>query len=273
MSIKSEIERLKRNVAAAYSALADNGATMPAVQNSDNLAETAATTSEKMNKVNPTGSGTMTFDGNADFSGGVSVGGSAVALQADIAKTVYAAASNSSPIYVKVSDFGAWGTGVWYQKGFSMLLTSRAGELVWVSLAANDSATTAKAFRLIDAYSKINALYYSASESALYCRMVAWCNNLCAHILTNINGDYVPTVSQASALPDDAVEINIVEFGVSSSGTQVGDTSVNLLLGGAAERPTYNGTNVALSSDIPGTETWTFELEDGSTVTKAVCVR
>lgn len=197
---------------------------------------------------------------------------SVFAQKADIAKTVYSALSNSTVAYVKISDFGAWGTGAWYQKAFSMLISSRAGELIWVSLAANDSATTARAFRLVNTYSKINALYYSASESALYCKMAAWCNNLCAHILTNINGDYVPTVAQASALPDDAVEINIVEFGVSSSGTQVGDTSVNLLLGGAAERPTYNGNDMALKSDIPATETWTFELEDGTTVTKAVCV-
>lgn len=138
----------------------------------------------------------------------------AKANSSDIAKTVYTAASNSSPIYVKISDFGAWGTGAWYQKGFSMLLTSRAGELIWVSLAADDSNTNARALRLINVYTKINALYYSASESALYCKMRAWCNNLSAHILTNINGDYVPTVAQASALPDDAIEIEIVEFGI-----------------------------------------------------------
>lgn len=174
---------------------------------------------------------------------------SVYALKADIAKTSYIGISNSSTVFVKISDFGAWGTGAWYQKNFSMLISSRAGEMVWVSLAANDSATTARAFRLFNIYTKINALWYSASESAIYCQMIAWCNNVCAHILSNVNGDYVPTVAQASALPSDAVSINIVEFGVTTSGTQVGDTSVNLLLGGAAARPTYNGNDMALLSD------------------------
>lgn len=194
------------------------------------------------------------------------------ALKADIAATVYSGFSNSSTIYVKISDFGAWGTGAWYQKGFTMLITTRAGEMVWLSLAATDSNTMSRAIRLFNTYSKINALYYSTSESAVYCKMVAWCNNLCAHILSNVNGDYVPTVAQASALPSDAVEVNIVEFGVSSSGTVCGDTSVPLALGGSAERPTYNGANMALASDIPSAETWTFTLDDGSTVTKAVRV-
>lgn len=195
------------------------------------------------------------------------------AKMSDIAKTVLSGFSNSDTIYVKVSDFGAWGGASYYHKSFSMLLTSRAGELIWLSLSANDNSTTARAFRLIDTYSKINAVYYSESESAIYCKMNAWCNNLCAHILSNVEGDYVPTVAQATALPDDATEINIVEFGVTNNGTQVGDTSVKLLLGGSATRPTYNGNDMALQSDIPSTtETWTFTLEDGSTVTKAVYV-
>ena len=51
----------------------------------------------------------------------------AKAVKADIATTKYAAASNSAPIYFKISDFGAWGSGAWYEKGFSMLVYSRAG--------------------------------------------------------------------------------------------------------------------------------------------------
>lgn len=190
------------------------------------------------------------------------------ANKADIATTKYTAASNSAAIYVKISDFGSWGTGAWHQKGFSMLITSRAGELVWVSVAANDSATSARAIRLLNTYSKISNLYYSASESAIYVKAIAWCNNITAHIISNINGDYVPTVAQASALASDAVEINIVEFGINSTSTVVGDSSVKLELGGSGDRPTYNGSNVALQSDIPTDTNTTYALsKSGSTIT------
>lgn len=51
----------------------------------------------------------------------------------------------------------------------------------------------------------------------------------------------------------------------------VGGSYPALELKGKNARPTYNGSNLALQSDIPTkTETWTFTLEDGSTVTKTV---
>lgn len=204
----------------------------------------------------------------------VSALGYTPANKADIAATAMQALSNSSHAYVKISNFGNWGTGNWATKGFSMLITSRAGELVWVSVSSDDSNTNAKAIRLLNTYSKISNIYYSASENALYVKANAWCNNINAHILSNVNGDYVPTVASASALASDAVEINIVEFGVSSDGTVVGDTSVSLALGGKDDRPTYNGNDLALKSDVPSnTETWTFTLEDGSTVTKKVVLQ
>lgn len=40
MSISSEITRIKNNIASAYTALSDKGATLPVIQNSDNLATT-----------------------------------------------------------------------------------------------------------------------------------------------------------------------------------------------------------------------------------------
>lgn len=177
----------------------------------------------------------------------------AKANKSDIAVTKYVGLTSESVTYAKISDFGAWGTGAWYQKGFSMLLTSRAGETIWFSLSANDSNTSAKAFRIMNTYSKINSVYYSVAESAVYAKMSAWCNNLSAHILSNIYGDYVPTVAQATALPNDAVEVPIVEFGPAYDGLVVGDTSVALLLGGSADRPTYNSNDLALKSDIPTT--------------------
>lgn len=172
------------------------------------------------------------------------------AAAADIAKTASLGISNSAAVYVKISDFGSWGTGAWYQKGFAMLITSRAGEMVWVAISSDDSNTNAKAIRLLDTYSKIAAIYYSASESAVYVKANAWCNNINAHIISNINGDYVPTVAQASALPSDAVQITITEFGAGSGKTSIGDASRALGMTGSATRPTYNGADMALSSDI-----------------------
>lgn len=162
------------------------------------------------------------------------------AKKADIATTKMAGFSNSAAIYVKISDFGAWGTGNWTQKGFSMLLTSRGGEMIWLALAADDSNTNAKAIRLLNTYSKITNIYYVTSESAIYAKMNAWCNNICAHVISNVNGDYVPTVAQASALPSGAVEIKITEFGATSAGLTVGGSNGTLSLAGSGSRPTYN---------------------------------
>lgn len=181
-----------------------------------------------------------------------------------VAKTKYYGAANSAAIYVKISDFGSWGTGNWTACGFQMLISSRAGEVVWVSMAANDSAKTARAIRLMDTYTKISNIYYSVSENAIYVKALAWCNNITAHLLSNINGDYVPTVALASALASDAVEINIVEFGINSSSTVVGNSSVALALAGSGTRPTYNGSNVPLMSDVPTITSGTEDLTAGS---------
>lgn len=199
---------------------------------------------------------TLDWSGNAWYKGAIKVGGTSyadaneVAIKADIAATAMQGTATQSRTYWKIHNFGDWGTGNWMQKGFSMLITSRAGEMVWVSLAADDSNTNASAIRLINKYDKIISLYYSVSESAIYVIAAAWANNICAHILSNVNGDYVPTIASASGLPSDAVEINIVEFGTNGTNTIVGDSSVPLKLGGSADRPTYNNNNIALSSDV-----------------------
>ena len=181
--------------------------------------------------------------------------------KSDIATTAMQGTASGSDTYWKIANFGNWGTGNWTQKGFSMIITSRAGELVWVSLAANDSNTSAGAIRLINRYSKIKALYYSVSESAIYVNAAAWANNICAHIISNVNGDYVPTVANASALPADAVEINIVEVGINSTSAVVGNSSVKLEMGGSADRPTYNNADMALYSDITSLDTRLSTLE------------
>ena len=173
------------------------------------------------------------------------------ANKVDIATTVMQGTAVQNNTYWKISNFGNWGTGTWMQKGFSMLITSRAGEMVWLSLAANDSNTSAGAIRLINRYAKIVSLHYSVSESAIYVLAAGWANNICAHIISNVNGDYVPTITSADILPSDAVDVNIVEFGINSTGAVVGDSSVLLEMGGSADRPTYNGNDMALVRDVP----------------------
>lgn len=194
--------------------------------------------------------------------------------KADIAKTSTLALSNSAVSYAKISGFGDWGNGAWYAKGFSMLITSRAGETIWVSVSSDDSNTNAKAIRLLNTYTKLQAVYYSASESAVYVKVSAWCNNVNAHILSNVNGDYVPTVTQASGLPADAVQIGLTEFGPTGSATNIGNTGLELNLVGKGDRPTFNSNELALNSDVPSkTDTWTFTYEDGSTETKEVYIK
>ena len=191
------------------------------------------------------------------------------ANKSDIATTKYVGLSNSTVAYVKISDFGAWGAGSWAEKGFSMLISSRAGETIWVSVSSDDSNTNARAFRLMNTYGKIVNLYYSVSESAIYVKANAWCNNITAHLLSNIKGDYVPTVESASALASDAVEINIVEFGVTSTSAVVGDSSVKLEMGGSEDRPTYNGKNMALDTIVTvdvtsGAKSLTFTADNSN---------
>ena len=173
------------------------------------------------------------------------------AKKSDIATTKSVGTASGSTTYHKIYDFGVWGTGDWTKKGFSMLITSRAGETVWVTVSANDSNTSAKAIRLMDTHSKIDKIYYSASESAIYVEARAWANNICAHILTNVYGDYVPTVSTVSAIASDAVQIPIIPFGIDSDSTNVGSSSMVLNLAGSATRPAYNSNELALTSDIP----------------------
>ena len=123
--------------------------------------------------------------------------------------------------------------------------------MIWVSLAANDSATSAEAIRLFNRYSKMASISYSASESAIYITAAGWSNNICAHILSNINGDYVPTISQASALPADAVMIPITEMGPIGDQLNIGCSgSKKLNLTGSTDRPLYNSVDLALKSDI-----------------------
>lgn len=187
----------------------------------------------------------------------------AKANSADIARTVSTGTAAQNVTYWKVSNFGNWGTGAWYEKGFSMLLTSRAGEMIWVSLAANDSATSAEAIRLFNRYSKMASISYSVSESAIYITAAGWSNNICAHILSNINGDYVPTISQASALPADAVAIPITEMGPNSDQLNIGCAgSKKLNLSGSTDRPLYNSIDLALKSDVDKTV-----LKSGDTMT------
>ena len=176
------------------------------------------------------------------------------ALKTDLPTTSYIGTASQSITYAKVHGFGEWGTGTWYTKGFSLLLSARAGETVWVSVSADDSNTNAKAFRIMNTYSKIRKVYYSVSESAIYCELAAWANNLCATVIVNNAGDFSPIVNSASGLPSDAVNIPIVSMGPTGSALELGSTDKALSLIGKDARPTYTDANgahdIALVSDI-----------------------
>ena len=177
------------------------------------------------------------------------------ALKTDLPTTSYIGTASQSITYAKVHGFGEWGTGTWYTKGFSLLLSARAGETVWVSVSADDSNTNAKAFRIMNSYSKIRKVYYSVSESAIYCELAAWANNLCATVIVNNAGDFSPIVNSASGLPSDAVNIPIVSMGPTGSALELGSTDKALSLIGKDARPTYTDANgahdLALVSDLP----------------------
>lgn len=66
MTIQSELERIGNNISSAYSALGENGATLPETQNSDNLAATVQTLPEKQDKI--TASGLLKGDGSGSIS-------------------------------------------------------------------------------------------------------------------------------------------------------------------------------------------------------------
>lgn len=174
---------------------------------------------------------------------------SAYALKTDLPTTAYIGTASQSITYAKVHGFGEWGTGTWYTKGFSLLLSARAGETVWVSVSADDSNTNAKAFRIMNTHSKIRKVYYSVSESAIYCELAAWANNLCATVIVNNAGDFAPLVNSATGLPSDAVNIPITEMGPTGSALNLGSSNLSLTLNGKDTRPTYNGEEVALLSD------------------------
>lgn len=172
------------------------------------------------------------------------------ANESDVAKTAMLGASNSGNIYVKIHDFGNWGTGAWYAKGFSMLITSRGGETIWVSVAADDSNTRARALRLMNSYSKIASIYYCAEENALYVLAAGWCNNINAHIISNVYGDYQAKIEQASSLPATAVAIPITEFGPSYSEVNIGNSQNPLKFVGSADRPYYNNKELVLKEEF-----------------------
>lgn len=169
---------------------------------------------------------------------------------ADIAKTATFGVSNSAVSYIRIHDFGLWGAGAWYAKGFSMLVTSRGGETIWVSVSADDSNTRARAIRLMNSYSKMQALYYNAEDNSIYVKISAWANNVNAHIISNVYGDYVAKVEQVSSVPGTAVAIQITELGPGYDAINIGCGVVPLAFVGKNERPTYNNKELVLKEEF-----------------------
>lgn len=192
--------------------------------------------------------------------------------------------NQSTVTYFKISNFGTW-YGLANNEKVSLLIGSRSGETILFTLAG-ETATTMEgsALRLNNHYSKILGIYYKISENAIYVSLGDWARILSVDVLSDKSGNYTPIVEQIDALPTDAADaavdaklitVPIVPFGSHyTAGIVVGNTAQNLVFGGKNARPTYNGSNMALQSEVPSTtENWTFTLEDGSTVTKAVYVK
>ena len=126
----------------------------------------------------------------------------------------------------------------------------------------------------MNCYSKMASIYYCAEDNSVYVLVAGWCNNVNAHILSNVYGDYVAKVEQVSALPSTAVNIPIVEFGPSYSEVNIGNSQMPVKMVGSADRPTYNGANMALQSDLPtNSKALVFTYNDDSTETVEVLVK
>ena len=186
--------------------------------------------------------------------------------------------------YFKISNFGTW-HGLATNEKVSLLIGTRSGETILFTLAGENATTMgASALRLNDRYSKISGIYYKISENAIYVSLAAWGNILSVDVLSDKSGNYTPIVEQISALPTDAtdaavdaklISVPIIPFGSHySNGIVVGNTAQNLALGGKNARPTYNGADMALKSDIPAkTDTWTATYKDGTVETIEVFVK
>lgn len=187
-----------------------------------------------------------------------------------IATTKYIGSSNSSTTYYKISGLGSFVNDASGDKYIELLISSRGGETIWCSLASDGQA---KSLRLLNNDSFISSLQYSATNSAIYVTAKAYCHGISVHVLKNTNNSFVPILESVNSLPADLLNIKITPFGISDTGTHVGDTSKELRFEGSATRPRYNGGEVMLLNDMPGTEEWTFTLENGETVTKAVYIK
>ena len=172
----------------------------------------------------------------------------------DIAKTVSLPISNAEQAYVRISNFGNWSgqgdSSKWYMCGFSMLITSRAGETVWLSISSDDNGKNAKAIRFMNTYSKIDSVLYCVEDNSIYVVVNPWCNTLNVHMLSNVLDLYVPTVSTVSSVPETAVTVPITAMGPEMTTTSVGDQSRSLNTYGSGTHPCYNGSEIALVSDI-----------------------
>lgn len=177
--------------------------------------------------------------------------------------TVGAYASTNENSHFKISDFGPWkGKSISYLEeqlmwGVSMLITARAGETVLLTMASNDDDRHGRALRLVDTHGKIAALHYCISEEAIYVTTIGWCNNITATILANTNNIHFPKVEVVDKVASDAVSIDISNMCTSYNWLDpitrmlVGNTNHPLrLLGPANERPQYNGSDLALMTDV-----------------------
>lgn len=179
--------------------------------------------------------------------------------------------NQSTVTYFKISNFGTW-YGLANNEKVSLLIGSRSGETILFTLAGETATTMeASALRLNNHYSKILGIYYKISENAIYVSLGDWARILSVDVLSDKSGNYTPIVEQIDALPTDAADaavdaklitVPIVPFGSHyTAGIVVGNTDQNLVFGGKNARPTYNGSNMALQSDVTSLDTRLSALE------------
>jgi hypothetical protein len=167
--------------------------------------------------------------------------------------------SQGVPFYLKISNFGDWGSNANYANvNISMLITSRTNEAIFVNIASNDGKLSIIARKLsgtVADFQKISSIYYNVLsktnstdtlESALYLMMGGYSNVLCAHILSTTHAMYQPMIEVVSALPATKTDgtglqsVPIINVGAGSNNAlYFGSFGASMTFYGSGDRPKY----------------------------------
>ncbi len=184
--------------------------------------------------------------------------------------------SQGTPFHLKIHNFGDWGSSANYANvSISMLLTSRANEVIFLNISSNDGYMSVSARKLSGTYSKIAGIYYNVIatnanndvlENALYVTMEGYSNVLCVQMLSSSHQLRTPTIELVSALPATKTDgtglqtVSVINVGAGTPGGSVyfGNVHTDMTLYGSADRPKYShvkdgqlvDSRIALIEDI-----------------------